>query len=373
MLFSMLLLSCKPEHFKKHWIVTQDDGEIIDIYYEKDDQGHVRFYDIDTGETVATGNLAPGESVEDVVPEDFEPAGSVGNSARNAADAPGRSIIVLTHQGTVIERGLQPPANRRSLKTSQNLSGGVHSGANGALYVGSRGPVGQPFTRASILEIDFATFQVTRTIQLPPNSLPQRYAVTPDGAFLYVAASVTVPFNETRVHVIDTAARSIVKTLTYPGSRRDIDLKMTPDGGLAFVTIEDAISVINSRTHEVSHRIPHFFIGRIHLAVDITGSQLYVAPAIGSGGRTGVRAYDIASAAESRFIPMTDLVTMSMALSPNGRLLVIQLVPVNPVTQRNDWPVVRLVDLDSGTVEREIPWTGSRSDPLTVHSLFVEP
>ena len=106
------------------------------------------------------------------------------------------------------------------------------------------------------------------------------------------------------------ARNTVVKTLVFPGSegaRTKREVGITPDGALAFFSVRDGIAVIDTLSQEVSHTIRETASGGLRFVIDPTGSSLYVAPALGSGGATGVAVYDIATATRVKLLPVKDL------------------------------------------------------------------
>src|SRR5712664_3704689 len=100
-------------------------------------------------------------------------------------------------------------------------------------------PVNQP---SSVSVIDTATYSVVATI--PVGQYPAGVAITPNGAFAYVAN-----FNSNSVSVIDTATNTVTATVgvgTGPSG-----IAITPDGAFAYVTnyYWNAVSVIDTATN----------------------------------------------------------------------------------------------------------------------------
>src|SRR5712691_7769333 len=96
----------------------------------------------------------------------------------------------------------------------------------------------------SVSVIDTATYSVVATI--PAGNYPSGVAITPNGAFAYVAN-----FNSSSVSVIDTATNTVTATVgvgTGPSG-----VAITPNGAFAYVTnyYSNVVSVINTPTTTV--------------------------------------------------------------------------------------------------------------------------
>src|SRR6266852_217513 len=96
----------------------------------------------------------------------------------------------------------------------------------------------------SVSVIDTSTYQVVATI--PVGNYPIGDAITPDGAFAYVAN-----FNSNNVSVIDTVTNTV--TATVGVGTGPTGVAITPNGAFAYVTnyYSDSISVINTATKTV--------------------------------------------------------------------------------------------------------------------------
>lgn len=110
----------------------------------------------------------------------------------------------------------------------------------------------------------------------------------------------------------------------------------------------------------------------LHIEVDRTGSFLYVAPVF-SQGSLGIAVYDISTATLLKHLPFQTLSTLSMTLTLDGKFLVVDRIPQDPVTRLNDFPTLTVIDTGTFTVVREFPWTGPRNIPLTVKRVIALP
>src|SRR3989442_10814427 len=122
---------------------------------------------------------------------------------------------------------------------------GVAITPNGAFaYVTNTGmicdfcPVSQP---PSVSVIDTASYKVVATI--PVGQYPAGVAITPNGAFAYVAN-----FDSNNVSVIDTATNAVVATV--PVGIGPLGVAVAPSGAFAYVTAFDScagsVSVIDT-------------------------------------------------------------------------------------------------------------------------------
>src|SRR6266851_3313219 len=102
-------------------------------------------------------------------------------------------------------------------------------------------PFNQP---SSVSVIDTATYSVVATI--PVGQYPAAVAITPSGAFAYVAN-----FNSNSVSVIDTATNTVAATVTVGTGPWGIAI--TPNGAFAYVTnyTSGSVSVISTATNAV--------------------------------------------------------------------------------------------------------------------------
>src|SRR5437899_6572939 len=96
----------------------------------------------------------------------------------------------------------------------------------------------------SVSVIDTATYSVVATI--PVGQYPAGVAITPNGAFAYVAN-----FNSNNVSVIDTATNTVTATVTV--GTNPLGVAITPNGAFAYVTnfASGTVSVISTTTNTV--------------------------------------------------------------------------------------------------------------------------
>src|SRR6266852_712958 len=150
---------------------------------------------------------------------------------------------------------------------------GVAITPNGAFaYVTNTGAVCDlcPFNQpSSVSVIDTATYSVVATI--PVGQYPAGVAITPNGAFAYVAN-----FNSNSVSVIDTATSTVTATVgvgTGPSG-----VAITPNGAFAYVTnyYSNDMSVINTATNTVVATVA-VGSGPWGVAITPNGAFAYVA------------------------------------------------------------------------------------------------
>src|SRR5229473_694523 len=121
----------------------------------------------------------------------------------------------------------------------------------------------------SVSVIDTSTYQVVATI--PVGNYPIGVAITPDGAFAYVAN-----FNSNNVSVIDTVTNTV--TATVGVGTGPTGVAITPNGAFAYVTnyYSRSVSVINTATNAVVATIA-VGCGPGAVAITPNGAFAYVA------------------------------------------------------------------------------------------------
>ena len=180
----------------------------------------------------------------------------------------------------------------------------------------------------SVSVIDTATYKVVTTI--PVGQYPAGVAITPNGAFAYVAN-----FNSNNVSVIDTATNTVTATVTV--GTNPLGVAITPNGAFAYVTnfASNAVSVIDTVTNTVTASVG---VGTSPQGVAITPN--------------GAFAYVTNSA--SRNVSMIDTATNTvvgtvavgcgptgMAIAPNGAFATLWWPPSPWEVSRNTWLLLR--------------------------------
>ncbi|MBI1358084.1 MAG: hypothetical protein GC160_27435 [Acidobacteria bacterium] len=305
------------------------------------------------------------------------------SQTNGAAIAPDTTLFGFTLTGILrqFDMSVDPPKAVRSLSTGQNLKDGVAAPGNSFLYLLSTGAQsGTGGFAPSLRIIDLSTFQEAGSIALPTTSIPFSLAVTPDGESLYIAAPLrgqtfTDPVG-VDCHLIDLTSRTLVETFRFLGSQPRPETVATADGGRVFLTAYEGVAVIDTLTRSVSHIISdegfNVFGGPAHIAVDPTGTYLFMAP-VRSGQSSGVGVYDIATSTRIAHTPIADLSTMTMAVSPDGAYLVVDHIVSDPATGLNDFPSLEFLSIPSGNIVQTLPWSASREDPVTVGQLLPIP
>src|SRR6266478_4146409 len=120
----------------------------------------------------------------------------------------------------------------------------------------------------SVSVIDTTTYSVVATI--PVGQYPAGVAVTPNGAFAYVAN-----FNSNSVSVIDTATNTV--TATVGVGINPLSVAITPNGAFAYVTnyTSASVSVISTTTNTVVATVT-VGCGPTSLAITSNGAFVYV-------------------------------------------------------------------------------------------------
>ncbi len=182
-------------------------GAIIELKVEKNDLGGVVGYWL--GSTYKEVTLQP--IYEFLEPGDQILSRTSGRSfpglqprALSSAEiSRSTTLLGIGENGRLLEFETTNFTVTRSLNTGENLRSGATSPDNSRLYLSSTGP--ELTIRGSVKVVNLETFTVTGTISLPADALPNSLAVTPDGAYLFIAAAVNGPLDETRLYIADTS------------------------------------------------------------------------------------------------------------------------------------------------------------------------
>lgn len=137
--------------------------------------------------------------------------------------------------------------------------------------------------------------------------LSRAIAVTPDGAFVYVANEA-----DDTVSVIDTARAAVASTITVGNGPQGV--AVTPDGAFVYVAnaFSDDVSVIDVRTNTVVTTIPG--AGGTAIAITPDGSRAYTVDGSGNGA-----AIDLATnTAGSPFSIVAGNFLSDVAILPDG-------------------------------------------------------
>jgi YVTN family beta-propeller protein len=161
----------------------------------------------------------------------------------------------------------------------------------------------------SVSVIDAGTNTVIATI--PVGLSPNGIAVTPDGAFVYVA-------NEggTTVSVIDTAVNAVVETVTVGLSPKEV--AVSPDGLLVYVTRPgwNRIALIDTATNTVVDNLAIYDPWNLVFTPD--GATLYVSHA----NLSAVSAIDTTTRTVVATVPLPSN-SRFLAVTPNGAFVYV--------------------------------------------------
>jgi DNA-binding beta-propeller fold protein YncE len=321
--------------------------------------------------------INPGQPIREVVSDPFD--GRNDPSSTGTIQALPQTAFVLTDTGGLLQLNVEPQAAQvvvRSLATGHRLRAGVASPDDQFLYLASSGPQNASGLAPMVLIVNRSTFQTAGSVALPSNFIVNAMTITPGGKFIYaagnLAAQVFTDPSAVVCHVIDTASRTLVHTFTFPGSRPRPEIVASPDGARIYVTEPDGVAVIDVLTQTHSHTIEVLDLKTsgtsAHIAINPSGTTLYVAPLF-----TGIGVYDLATSTHVGDIDLDELSTMAMAVTADGRRLVVDHIVRDPATGLNDFPRLEFFNLPSGALAVSKPWTGPRDPPITVHSLTPLP
>jgi len=157
----------------------------------------------------------------------------------------------------------------------------------------------------TVLVIDTATNTVVTTI----SGFSGNVAITPDGAFAYVAGGT--------VTVIATATNKVVATTTIPGGAYGVAI--TPDGAFAYVVgLSNNVTVIATATNNVVATI-QVGISPRGIAITPNGAFAYVVNSGSNspGGPASVSVIATATKAVVATIPV-GRAPLGIAITPNG-------------------------------------------------------
>ncbi len=191
----------------------------------------------------------------------------------------------------------------------------------------------------TISVVNLNTNLITSTINLTPQFAPAALAITPNGAFVYVANYNTGNPGTGTVSVIRTSNNTIVTTITDASLSGPFAIAITPDGNYAYVTnfgsnnfapFGTTVSVIDLNTNTVIDVIELIGIQPSGLAITPDGSLAYVstyntlyANPTGFGNLTpGQGVVSIIDTATNTVIPPTiavDQAPDAIAITPDGQ------------------------------------------------------
>lgn len=219
--------------------------------------------------SLALGDAPSGVSVYDFTNDPFaEPTAEKAFSlGRIAHEGVGRLVLGLSDNDASIELPLTASATTTARAATSSAPLSVSPGGEEVWIAWPDGDV--------VSVVDTTTDQ--RIAQVPIPGRPSSVAITPDGAFVLVAAATA-----NTVSVIDRASRTVVQTFGEADGigREPRHVVMSPDGGRAFVSalVGDSVSSLirNETKFFFEKTVP---VGRrpTGMSVSPDGSSLYVA------------------------------------------------------------------------------------------------
>ena len=171
----------------------------------------------------------------------------------------------------------------------------------------------------SVSVISTASNAVVATI--PVGGGPWSVAVSPDGAYAYVTNA-----GDNTVSVISTASNAVVATV--PVGNEPFGVAVTPDGAYAYVTNagDNTVSVISTATSTVTATVP---VGTYPYGVAVSpdGAYAYVT----NGGDGTVSVISTASNAVVATVPVGEAPT-GVAVTPDGAYAYVTNNPIGTVS-----------------------------------------
>ena len=152
--------------------------------------------------------------------------------------------------------------------------------------------------------VDLTTFQIVSKILLPSGIVPNAVAITPDGAYAYVASFPVDNSPDGSVQVIDINNRSLLTSIPIVGDATLDQIVLTPDGTMAFLASDFSYNgfmyAIDTTTNTLAYKVSsQGGPGPVHMAMHPDGSRVYLAPFDGKN----TRVFNIASGTFGSGIP----------------------------------------------------------------------
>jgi YVTN family beta-propeller protein len=193
--------------------------------------------------------------------------------------------------------------------------------------------------------IDTATNTVIATVEV--GDLPSGVAITPDGRFAYVTNS-----GSDNVSVIDTATNTVTATVPLGGTARGIAI--TPDGAFAYVSSGN-VSVIDTASNTVTATVDVSGAFR-GIAITPDGDFAYV-----STGGNNVAVIDLADNTVTATVPLGGVVPLGgivngIAITPDGTFAYAATLDFGSRTEES---VVAVIDTAANTVTAGVRLNGS--------------
>jgi len=165
------------------------------------------------------------------------------------------------------------------------------------------------FGSGNVTVIDTSTNKVIATVMV--GSQPYGIAVTPDGAFAYVANCGG------NVFVIDTATNKVATK--FPAGACPTGVAITPDGTRAYVTLDNAnsVAVIDTSSNTVMTKIP---VGNAPGGIAITpdGTRVYVTNVGAMASGSSVSVIDTSSNTVAATVALGNVGSVAVAITPDG-------------------------------------------------------
>lgn len=194
-------------------------------------------------------------------------------------------------------------------------------------------------TTPSVVIVNLTTNKVDTEITFPATVATQGgIAITPDGQFAYVPASIGTPATYS-VYVLDLAARKVAAIIPFPDAAIPVHTAVTPDGTSVYVARQTSVLAIDVLTNSIAANIVFPVPMALNrLVMDPAGRYLY---ATNQGPNIA-----IVDAIANRYVDQIKVApsvsgNTSLRISADGRLLY-------SIDQGD--PFVNLIDTVSRTV-----------------------
>lgn len=176
-----------------------------------------------------------------------------------------------------------------------------------------------------------ATHEILASIPVDPSFPSNEFAMTPDGATLYVTNNTTQT-----ITVIDTSSNTITNTIAVG---QGIGIAISPDGSSVYVPNKNLnnISVIDTTTNTITSTIPGITSG-VAIAITPDGTLAYVADS------------------EDELLYVVDLAAESVVTTiPVSPLDYAQIAMTSNRAYMTNFDIVTVLDTSSHTVVTTIP------------------
>jgi uncharacterized protein (TIGR03437 family) len=165
------------------------------------------------------------------------------------------------------------------------------------------------FGSDNVSVIDTSSNTVIATVMV--GSQPQGIAITPDGAFAYVANCGGDVF------VIDTSTNKVATK--FPAGACPTGVAITPDGARAYVTLTNAnaVAVIDTSSNTVMTKIP---VGAAPSGIAITpdGTRAYLTNVGAMASGSSISVIDTSSNTVAATVSLGNVGSVAVAITPDG-------------------------------------------------------